>query len=108
MLDKRTPYTFRIKDLGTTDIVMLAQIDDQDRLCFTTIERGHMLTGRVKKDSKRKFVFESDTVGTVTLSPLTFNEFNDLVRPSIGEYLRKHLNDLDDVYSWYRHLAGIA
>ncbi len=108
MLDPRTPYTFRAKGYKFCDVVIRACMDEKKRLCFFDYERGHMLDGKTKKQLKSGIVFKSAALGEVTLKPLTMDEFDTIVRPSIDEHLSQYLNDLDDVYTWYRKLAGIT
>lgn len=108
MLDTRTPYTMRIKGSKAVDIVVAACFDEENRLCYYDLERGHMLDGKTKKELPSGIVFESVTMGEVTLKPLTLKEFDELVRPWLDEYESSKLQTLNDIYFWYRRQAGIV
>lgn len=74
-------------------------------------ERGHRLEGKLIKELPNGIVFRWDNrdgmFDTFKLTELTMEEFERRVRPTLDEYQNRCLIDLDDVYVWYRRMAGI-
>lgn len=108
MLDPRTPYTMRRKGSKAVDVVLMATFDEEKRLCYYDLERGHMLDGKTKKELESGIVFQSEALGEITLKPLTLKEFDELIRPWLDDYESRKLQTLDDVYFWYRRQVGIV
>lgn len=107
MLNPRTVYAVRFKGNPLFDLAIMACIKDK-QLCYYDFNRGHMLEGRVIRNLKDGIIFKSKARGDITLTPLTLNEFNEQIRPSLVPRLSDMLIDLDDVYSWYRRLANVT
>ena len=110
MLDPRTPYICRIvDDYGEgIDSAINAQINEDGLLCYQNLIRGHMLNGKVKKELPNGIVFETENLGTFTLTPITMEQFDRYERPSLDDYESGKLQTLDDVYFWYRRQVGIV
>lgn len=130
MLDRRKPYVVDIKDrtgeLNMRDsgrgipviaiksvITMWDYGDGKEKpsLAYYDLgaERGHVLQGRTIKDLPNGIVFYAkDLNWDFTLTELTMEQFEARVRPSLPHEVSEMLNDLDDVYVWYRQLAGIT
>lgn len=126
MLDMRKPYILNINDRkkeinfhngdGLPSIAIKAKVGNWDdekglHLFYYDIgcERGHVLPGKVVKDLPNGIVFDAkNPKWRFTLTELTYDEFNKRIRPTLDEHLSQYLNDLDDVYVWYRKQAGIT
>lgn len=113
MLDPRTVYTMRRK--GEKQIAELAIQMHVDRglLCYYNFNRGHALRGEITKEYRGggvEFDFRHGEAENVILQfrPLTYDEFNAEIRPNLSEWESRLLNDLDDVYTYYRRIAGIS
>ena len=117
MLDRRTPYKVVIHDDNKepypdmTEYAIEAEISTEGKktqLLYWNFERGHAIDGKVKKQLKNGLVFKAtDLNWTFTLTELTMQEFEAEIRPRIDPAVSEMLNDLDDVYMWLRHEAGI-
>ena len=111
MLDQRTVYTVKRQDWkpdGFNFDLAIQTCLQRGRLCYFNFDRGHMLDGKVVKELDNGIVFDSSTLGIITLSPLTLREFNAYIRPSLDPYVRQYIHDIDDVNVWYRKLAGMT
>jgi hypothetical protein len=126
MLDMRKPYVINIKDRekklnfdngeGLPSIAIKARVGRWEEekglhLFFYDIgcERGHVIQGKIAKDMKNGIVFDAkNPKWRFTLTELTYDEFNERIRPTLDEHLAQYLNDLDDVYVWYRKLANMT
>ncbi|MEG1514835.1 MAG: hypothetical protein RSD95_08135 [Clostridia bacterium] len=115
-LDPRVPYAMRIKGKDHISSVVIGMCaDDEERLCYYD-GRGHMLDGKIIKTVKdggivfrmNSKVFAGRNGDTLIFTPLTMTEFDEQLRPNLDEHLSQYLNDLDDVYVWYRKQAGIT
>lgn len=124
-LDRRKPYVMLIKEQGVKQpfggdprtLPMIAidakldTVDGEKCLFYYDIgcERGHLLPGKVKKKLKNGIIFHAkDLKWDITLTELTMEEFNQRVRPHLQPEDSKMLNDLDDVYVWYRQQVGMT
>ena len=129
MLDYRKPYVIDIEDrrkeLNMRDdernvpsIAIGSSIekwDDGDgkekpSLFYYDIgcERGHKLQGKIMKDLPNGIVFYVPRLKwQFTLTELTMEQFEKRIRPLLDENVSAMLNDLDDVYTWYRQMVGI-
>jgi len=124
MLDRRKPYVVDIEDrtrkLNLRDneetvptIAIKAFIDNDDgeiSLFYFDLgaERGHLLPGKVKKNLADGIVFRAKELNwDITLTELTMEQFEARIRPSLRTEVSEMLNDLDDVYVWYRQQASI-
>lgn len=107
MLNQRTVYAYRAKGRALFDLAIMTCVKD-GRLCYYDFNRGHMLDGRVVKHLKDGIVFKSKALGVLTFTPLTLKEFNEQIRPTLDPHLSSLLNDIDDVYVWYRKLADMT
>ena len=116
MLDPHTPYTVRQEGRpGIFTFAIQTQVQD-GRLCFLAgydeDARGHMLDGKVVKELKNGIVFDygnkRNSHERLTLTPMTYEEFNTNIRPYITEQESSLIHDLDDAYFWYRRCCGIA
>lgn len=113
MLDKRTIYTVRLEGESAFMELAIGLCMDEGQLCYYNFERVHMLDGRKVKDLPNGIVFKlkSNPFGrnnTLVFKPLTMDEFEERIRPQLPEELSVMLQDIDDVYFWYRKQAGIA
>lgn len=127
MLDRRKPYvidiTDRSKALKMNDTgeglpaiaikcEVIEAIDGEKgvALAYYDIgcERGHILNGRIVKDLRNGVVFRAKRQNMdIKLTELTMEQFNARIRPSLQPEISEMLNDLDDVYVWYRQLVGM-
>ncbi len=72
-------------------------------------ERGHRLEGKVAKELPNGIIFKwAGHDQLFKLTEMTMDEFERRVRPTLDEYQSRYINDLDDVYVWYRKQAGIV
>ena len=130
MLDRRKPYVIDIEDRtkalnmrdNPRDVPSIAikssvgMWDDGDgkeklSLFYYDIgaERGHVLPGKVVKDLPNGIVFYVPHLKwQFTLTELTMEQFETRIRPTLPEVISAMLNDLDDVYVWYRQKVGIT
>lgn len=129
MLDERKPYVIDITDKsgklnlrdrgrGTPAIAIKCKTDKQERsdgkkhLCLfyydIGCERGHILPGKVVKDLRNGIIFHARELNwDIKLTELTIEQFDERVRPRLQPEVSEMLNDLDDVYIWYRQMVGI-
>lgn len=129
MLDKRKPYVIDIEDRSrkldmrddgesVPSIAIRSSIEmwndghgeEKPSLFYYSIgeERGHKLQGKVVKDLPNGIVFYVPHLKwQFTLTELTMEQFEKRIRPHLDEYVSAMLNDLDDVYTWYRQMVGI-
>lgn len=125
MLDRRKTYVIDIEDrdrkgLNLRDngedvpaLAIKAFIDESDggpSLFYWDIgaERGHLLPGKVKKNLPDGIVFRAKELNwDIKLTELTMEQFESRIRPSLMPEVSAMLNDLDDVYTWYRQRVGI-
>ena len=113
MLDKRMVYSMRLKGESSFRELAIGLQMDEGQLCYFNFERVHMLDGRKVKDLPNGIVFKlaSNPFGrnnTIVFKPLTLDEFDKQIRPTLDEELSLTLQGIDDVYFWYRKQAGIA
>lgn len=126
MLDMRKPYILTLHDrdnklkfnneFGIPTIAIKVRVgscDDDKRihLFYYDIgsERGHLLPGNIVKELENGIVFDADEPKwRFTLTELTYDDFNRRIRPTLDERLSAMLNDLDDVYVWYRKFVHMA
>lgn len=79
------------------------------QLGYYNLERGHLIDGRVLKNKKDGIVFYAARLDWIlTMHELTMDDFDKLVRPNIPDELSVALQDIDDVFFWYRREAGIT
>lgn len=117
MLDRRKTYKVTMHDHernGLTDgyeYAIRAEIRKEDGhtvLWYYNFERGHSPRGKVVKDLPNGIIFKATELNwTFTLTELTMEEFEAEIRPRLQPEVSAMLNDLDDVYTWCRQLAGI-
>ena len=129
MLDRRKPYVIDIEDrkkeLNLRDnprnapaiaiesrIGMWDDGDGEEKLSLfyydIGAERGHVLPGKVIKNLKDGIVFRAKELNwDITLRELTMEQFDTRIRPRLRPEVSEMLNDLDDVYVWYRQMVGI-
>ena len=129
MLDRRKPYVIDIEDRtkalnmrdNGVDVPAIAikcsveiwdNGDGKEKLSLfyydIGCERGHILQGKVLKDLKNGIVFHAKELNWVfTLTELTMEQFEARIRPTLPQEVSEMLNDLDDVYVWYRQQVGI-
>ena len=129
MLDRRKPYVIDIDnkagELNMRDdgeslpcIAILCSIEMYDdgggkekpSLFYYSVgdERGHKLQGKTVKDLPNGIVFYVPRLKwQFTLTELTMEQFEKRIRPHLDENVSAMLNDLDDVYTWYRQIVGI-
>lgn len=117
MLDRRKTYKVTIHDNNKngltdgTEYAIRAEIRKENGhavLWYYNFERGHSPQGRVVKELKNGIVFKATELNwTFTLTELTMEEFEAELRPELKPEVSAMLNDLDDVYTWFRQLAGI-
>lgn len=130
MLDRRKPYVLRIRDaeLSDKEYKKAAELWEQDppvlainvslaragrgyALKYLELGsgRGHVFYGRVVKEMKNGIMFEgAEYKATFALTELTYEEFERRIRPRLSEWERRLLNDLDDVQTYYRRIAGMV
>ena len=125
MLDPRKPYILTIKDdrgITTGDgdhlpiVAIKCKVDTWDgrpgpHLYYYDIgcERGHILPGKVIKEAKKGVVFHCTSLNWVfTLTEMTYDDFNQRVRPDMSEYISRHIHDLDDVQVFYRMMVHMT
>ena len=125
MLDKRKPYVISVEDrtkaLNMRDDnesglpamaikAMLDKANGKTYLLYWDIgaERGHMLPGKGKKDLPDGIVFRAKELNwDITLKELTMEQFETRIRSHLLPEVSNMLNDLDDVYTWYRQMVDI-
>ena len=130
MLDQRKPYILTTKGNGDgkwfgdgDDLPMVAikcRIDYDDdgepglHLFYYDIgcERGHILPGKVIKEMKNGVVFrwepDKGEPELFKLTEMTYDDFNRRIRPSLSEYVSRHIHDLDDVQVFYRRMVHMV
>lgn len=115
-LDFRKTYKVAIDDgLGTmtgyairTETERVGKNGKWERLRYYDFEREHIFLGKTKKQLKGGAVFKTEELGwTITFSELTYDDFNEEIRPRLPAEVSEMINDLDDVYVWCRQQAGI-
>ena len=111
-MDFRKTYKVTITDEDGTGMeyairTELFEDGKWQRLRYYNFEREHLFWGKVKKQLKNGFVFKDKRGWIFTFTELTMEEFNTEIRPRLDERTSAMINDLDDVYTWCRHLAGI-
>lgn len=128
MLDRRKPYIIDITDRskalnmrdsgeGLPAIAIRCEIVDAIdgekgvalSYCDIGCERGHIMNGKIVKDLRNGIVFRAKQQNMdIKLTELTMEQFNARVRPSLQPEVSEMLNDLDDVYVWYRQMVGMS
>lgn len=113
MIDYRKTYTVKIEDEqgeGKEYAIRTELFKDgrHDVVRYFNFEREHTIFGRVKKQLKDGLIIQSSEIKKrFTFTELTMEEFEAEIRPRLRPEVSEMLNDLDDVYSWCRHQAGI-
>lgn len=107
MLDPRTPYIMRHKGEDQIMSVAIGMCFKDRCLCYNDFDRGHMLKGRIVKHLKNGIVFKHH-IGTLVFTPMTLEEFDLEFRPYLPEEVSQSLQDLDDVYVWYRKQVNMS
>lgn len=115
MLDLRTPYVMRRKGSERIGLVAIQMCIKDGKLCFYDYDRGHMLQGKLLKERRDGGIEWKHTHKPLNrdsdvyiFTPMTMDDFDIQLRPYIPEELSRILQDLDDVYVWYRKQAGIV
>ena len=115
MLDRRKTYVVIIEENEEmtglaiqAEVRLKNKVDKYDCLCWYNFERGHMIFGRVKKETPTGIIFKSNNMGKIELREMTMEWFNERIRPSLYPEVSEIINDLDDVFTWYRQLAGMS
>ena len=89
---------------------MIDEVDGKTCLTYWDIgaERGHLLPGKVKKNLPDGIIFHAKELNwDITLKELTMEQFETRIRSNLQPEVSNMLNDLDDVYVWYRQMVGI-
>ncbi len=113
MIDYRKTYKVKIEDEqgeGKEYAIRteLSKEGKDDVVKYFNFERWHTIRGKIKKQHRNGLIIRSNEMkSTFTFSELTMIEFEDEIRPRLQPEVSEMLNDLDDVYTWCRHLAGI-
>ncbi len=113
MIDYRKTYTVKIEDEqgeGKEYAIRaeLSKDGKKDVVRYFNFEREHTIFGRVKKQLPNGLIIQSSEMKSrFTFTELTMEEFEAEIRPRLTPEASEMLNDLDDVYTWCRHQAGI-
>jgi hypothetical protein len=113
VIDYRKTYTVKIEDEqgeGKEYAIRteLSKDGKKDVVRYFNFEREHTIFGRVKKQLLNGLIIQSSEMKSrFTFTELTMEEFEAEIRPRLTPEVSEMLNDLDDVYTWCRHQAGI-
>lgn len=113
-VDPRVPHVMRHK--GEQRILSIAIdicISNDGKLCYFNGERGHALKGKLHKKHRNggfewKYIHTGGNSEILKFDQMTMDDFDAQLRPLCTDELSAKLQDLDDVYIWYRKLAGIV
>ena len=130
MIDYRKPYIIsiidRTKQLDLTDdgigvpaiaikcaFVNFREGDAKEKRSLSYFDIGcqhvHLFQGKVVKDMPNGIVFRAKERNyDIWLTELTMEQFDTRIRRVLPAEVSEMLNDLDDVYVWYRQMVGIS
>lgn len=111
-VDPRVPHVMREEGDRILSIAIGICISKDGKLCYFDGERGHMLNGKLHKKRRNgfdwKYVHSEKYFEILRFDRMTMEDFDSQLRQYCTEELSAQLQNLDDVYIWYRRLAGIV